>query len=175
MEEQSHSESIEELLAGLNHPDPDRRIDVLKSIQPSDVKDPSLLHELRLTANGDPDRKVQVAAKRVLKAAGIKPLRRTRLFSVDVGKGDFWLGVSIWFGLNIFLFFCANAQFSSSEPFIISIPLLLNIGLLLLFAFTRPQIAYGMLAGFGTLLVITLCLGLFLMAACFLPGIISNR
>lgn len=103
-------------------------------------------------------------------------------------KKDFWLGVGLWFGLNIILSLCvwgANAMLltgisssgdSSSTAYdlysILSailgcLPLLINIGLIIYFAFTRSQIALGMLAGFGIALLITICLGVIFTVWCF--------
>jgi hypothetical protein len=112
-------------------------------------------------------------------------------------KKDFWRGVGLFFGLNILLALCswgANALFFSwaypaaypvgGPPTKIAdlvrvvnlilslLPWMLNIGLIVYFAFTRGQIALGMLAGFGIALAIVICLGVILTIACFVnpPG-----
>src|SRR5574341_1600681 len=103
-------------------------------------------------------------------------------------KKDFWRGVGLWFGLNILLALCSwgvNAALvpvvyppdGSSTPLanaypVISLilgalPLLINIGLIIYFALTRSQIALGMLAGFGSALLITICLGVVFAVWCF--------
>jgi len=103
-------------------------------------------------------------------------------------KKDFWIGVGLFFGLNIVLGICfAGASVAlSSAAFpadgsgtafsdlysilscILSLlPWLINIGLMLYFAFTRSQIALGMLAGFGAALLITICVGVIFAAYCF--------
>jgi len=102
-------------------------------------------------------------------------------------KKDFWLGVGLWFGLNILMTLCSwgangllfsllssTADYNSSFDIyslvyliLSAIPLLINIGLIIYFAFTRSQIALGMLAGFGIALLIVICLGVIFTAACF--------
>ena len=103
-------------------------------------------------------------------------------------KKDFWIGVGLFFGLNILLGICfagasvalSSAAFpadGSSTTFsdlysilscILSLlPWLINIGLMLYFAFTRSQVALGMLAGFGAALLITICVGVIFAAYCF--------
>jgi hypothetical protein len=103
-------------------------------------------------------------------------------------KKDFWRGVGLWFGLNIILALCSwgastainyraytpegpNPQLVAILPLVSFmlgfIPLLINIGLILFFAFTRSQIALGMLAAFGIALLITIILGVIAAVACF--------
>lgn len=102
-------------------------------------------------------------------------------------KKDFWIGVGIWFGLNILMGLCVggvNAMQMSminsdaSNPTLRTInftlfmllgilPFVVNIGLIVYFAFTRGQIALGMLAGFGMALALVIFLGIFLSASCF--------
>ena len=103
-------------------------------------------------------------------------------------KRDFWLGVGLWFGLNILLALCSwgastainNRAYTPSGPntqlvdilplvsFMLGfIPLLINIGLIVFFAFTRSQIALGMLAGFGIALFFSIILGVIFAVACF--------
>ena len=100
---------------------------------------------------------------------------------------DFWRGVGLWFGLNILTCLCSwgvnTAQLSmmSADPsnsalrnidsilFILLgvLPFIVNIGLIVYFAFTRSQIALGMLAGFGIVLALVILLGIFLSITCF--------
>ena len=102
-------------------------------------------------------------------------------------KRDFWIGVGLWFGLNIVLTLCSwgaqgllfgllssTVDYNSSVDVYTlvslimgAIPLLVNIGLIVYFAFTRSQIALGMLAGFGIALLLVICLGVIFTAACF--------
>jgi hypothetical protein len=172
-EEHRPTKNTDELLAGLNHSDPTKRIEVIKSLDSSDIQDQRIISELRLTANGDPDPRVQSAAKATLKSFGLSSLAPRKFSSDDTSKNDFRFGVALWFILNLVLFFCSASQFASSRPSLGYMPLFINIGLFIYFSFTRRQVAYGMLAGFGSLLVITLCLGVVLMAVCFLPGIVA--
>jgi hypothetical protein len=103
-------------------------------------------------------------------------------------KKDFWRGVGLWFGLNILLGLCNwgastamnNMAYTPNGPntqlvdilplvsFMLGfIPLLINIGLIVFFAFTRSQIALGMLAGFGIALLFSIILGVIFAVACF--------
>lgn len=104
-------------------------------------------------------------------------------------KRDFWIGVGLFFGLNILLTACQwglgaglitiTSNFDSSIPdssplasifaiFFYAMPWVINVGLLIYFAFTRSQIALGMLAGFGIALLLVICLGVIFTAVCFL-------
>ena len=101
---------------------------------------------------------------------------------------DFWRGVGLWWGLNILLALCSWGGFTlfgysgvmfdgSTSTYsdlysvlscVLSLlPWILNIGLIIYFAFTRSQIALGMLAGFGIALLITICLGVIFTVWCF--------
>ncbi len=103
-------------------------------------------------------------------------------------KKDFWIGVGLFFGLNILMSLCglglsvgmtsmmytpdgtttALADVYPAVSCILgALPLLINIGLIVYFAFTRTQIALGMVAGFGIAFLLTLCLGLIFTAWCF--------
>jgi hypothetical protein len=103
-------------------------------------------------------------------------------------KKDFRIGIALFFGLNILLALCSwgltALLFSSTLAFdssntqayniysvlscvIGALPLVINIGLILYFAFTRSQIALGMVTGFGIALLITICLGVIFTAYCF--------
>jgi hypothetical protein len=183
MEEPAPQKSIDELLTDLNDPDPTRRLDVLKFLVASGIKDQRILNELRLIANGDPDPGVRDVARKAMRSlvsnAGVDN-------RVDKKK-DFWRGVGLFFGLNIVMALCSwgastalynmtytpdgtNTQFVdvySMVSFMLgAIPLLINIGLIVYFAFTRRQIALGMLAGFGIALLLSIILGVIIAVAC---------
>ena len=100
-------------------------------------------------------------------------------------KKDFRLGIALFFGLNIVLGLCSWGGVAFGLPFIGDgstqfsnlysvltcvigiLPWLINIGLFIYFALTRSQIAYGMVAGFGIALLITICLGVIFTTWCF--------
>lgn len=99
-------------------------------------------------------------------------------------KKDFWLGFGLWWVLNILLTLCqwgvSIALFSipstdETLATVVSIgtmilyilPWLINIGLIIYLAFTRSQMALGMLAGFGSALALVICLGVIATVACF--------
>lgn len=101
-------------------------------------------------------------------------------------KRDFWIGVGLFFALNIALTLCQWGLIAVSLEFTVSgsdsvssalasifylvftlAPWVVNIGLIVFFAFTRSQIALGMVAGFGIALAIVICLGLIFTAWCF--------
>jgi hypothetical protein len=96
-------------------------------------------------------------------------------------KKDFWIGVGIWVGLNLllglinivffnFIYIIPNLPdglYTILGWAVMIFPYVLNIGLLIYFALTRSQIALGMLAAFGAVLLIVICLGLIFMVACF--------
>lgn len=184
MEENPPQKSIDELLADLNDPDPTRRVDVLHSLAGSGIDDQRILNELRLTAKGDPDPGVRDAARKVIRSLAINSGIRIPAEK----KKDFWRGVGLFFGLNIVMALCSwgastalynmtytpngtNTQLVdvySTVSFILGvIPLLINIGLIVFFAFTRSQIALGMLAGFGIALLLSIILGVIIAVACF--------
>ncbi len=95
-------------------------------------------------------------------------------------RRDFWLGVGLFYLLNIVLW-GLNALFfgvlsNLDIPYNVMdtitliaglLPYAINIGLIIFLAFKRPQMALGMLAGFGIAMAIVVCLGLIFMAACF--------
>ncbi len=101
-------------------------------------------------------------------------------------RKDFWLGFIGWFVLNGILFglsylastLLTNVTFPTDMTNVGDVimglysllgclPLILNIGLMIFFAFTRAQIALGMLTAFGIMLFITVCLGILATVACF--------
>lgn len=103
-------------------------------------------------------------------------------------KKDFWRGFGLWWGLNILLALCSWGLTALVYSFAITpdgpvtpyydiysnlscilgtIPLVINIGLMIYLAFTRSQMALGMLAAFGVALFITICLGVIFTVWCF--------
>lgn len=185
MEEPAPQKSIDEFLSDLNDPDPTRRLDVIKFLVASGIKDERILNQLRLIANGDPDPGVRDVARKAMRPlvsnAGV-PDRSD-------AKKDFWRGVGLFFGLNIVMGLCiwgasavlANMTYTPNGPneqlvnvypvvsFMLGlIPLLINIGLIVFFAFTRRQIALGMLTGFGIALSISIILGVIFAVACII-------
>jgi len=122
------------------------------------------------------------------KPAGSSWFERKEYVDEAEKKRDFWIGVGLWFGLNFVMGLCVwgisaallsmtypsegiNEQFANLYPAINCIlnllPWVINIGLIVYFAFTRSQIALGMVAGFGIALAIAICLGVIFMIACF--------
>lgn len=102
-------------------------------------------------------------------------------------RRDFWIGVGLWWGLNILLSICqyglafglfavspdsissdwlSSPLFSILSWLLTLLPWIINIGLIIYFAFTRSQIALGMLAGFGIALAIVICLGVIFTVWC---------
>ena len=102
-------------------------------------------------------------------------------------KKDFWIGFWLWWGLNIALTLCGwgiyviyvgalgtdyssltNSDLLTSLMCILQLaPWVINIGLILYFAFTRSQVAYGMMAGFGSALALSICIGVVFTVWCF--------
>ena len=183
MEEPAPQKSIDELLADLNDPDPTRRMDVIKFLVSSGIKDQRILKQLGLIANGDPDPGVRDAARKAMRSLMGNATVLTRADE----KKDFWRGVGLFFGLNIVMALCswgasaalANMTYTPNGPneqlvnvypvvsFMLGlVPLLINIGLIVFFAFTRPRVALGMLAGFGIALLISIILGVIFAVAC---------
>lgn len=96
-------------------------------------------------------------------------------------RRDFWLGVGLFFGLNLALWGLGALFFGvlynldipyevvNTISIVVSfLPYVINIGLIILLAFKRPQMALGMLAGFGIALLIVVCLFLITLAVCFI-------
>ncbi|RIK29888.1 MAG: hypothetical protein DCC56_10950 [Anaerolineae bacterium] len=122
---------------------------------------------------------------------GSKPSWLTRKEYTDAAekRKDFWIGVVLFFVLNIALVLCqwglgfgamtvapnglGSDDFSTTLTTIVSwifilLPWVINIGLIVFFAFTRSQIALGMVAGFGIALAIVICLGIVFTIWCFI-------
>lgn len=94
-------------------------------------------------------------------------------------RRDFWLGVGLFFGLNIALWGLSalffGVLYNLDIPYdvvniilTVVLPYVLNVGLIIFLAFKRPQMALGMLAGFGIALLIVVCLFLITAAVCFI-------
>lgn len=98
-------------------------------------------------------------------------------------KKDFWLGFGLWWGLNIVLTLCqwglgmvlysipssgeTLAMVSSVMSIIFyALPWVINVGLIIYLAFVRGYMALGMLAGFGSVLALTICLSVIAAVAC---------
>lgn len=79
--------------------------------------------------------------------------------------GDFWVGFIGWFVINFLLF---NLQTSLNINLLI--PLVINIVGIGVVYNLRPRIAIAALSAFGTLLVVTICIGIFFYAICFSGG-----
>ena len=104
-------------------------------------------------------------------------------------KKEFWYGVGLFFVMNIvmglcfwgvqFAAFAAVDSIGGMNPTLTNLvsglsailgflPFIINVGVIIyLVVKNRPQVALGMLAGFGVALVIVICLGVILMGACF--------
>ena len=103
-------------------------------------------------------------------------------------KRDFWRGVGLWFGINIAMALCSwgvsamllgqmartsdpNSPifntYSIANTILGLVPWMVNIGLIIYFALTRSQVALGMVAAFGFVLFLVICLGIIFAIACF--------
>lgn len=142
------------------------------------ISDAKVVEALKQIASADPSGSVRKEAKKSLKELGIEapPL------SPELAKKrrDFWIGFGIFFGLNFVLWLCSfgasSLLYTPDIPYEISsilgivitfLPWIVNIGLIIFLAFKRPQMALGMLAGFGVALLIVVCLFLITLAVCF--------
>jgi uncharacterized membrane protein len=117
-----------------------------------------------------------------------KPAWLTRKEYTDLAekKKDFRRGFWLWWGLNVLL--CLTSWLVSAfvtSPLLYSqnnlansaanaltlvlglVPFVINVGLMIYFAFTRSQIALGMLAAFGAALAVVIVLGVIFTIACF--------
>lgn len=114
---------------------------------------------------------------------------KQKIYETDAEKKkDFRRGIALFFGLNILMGLCSwgvavlfysslfttdftnnpvSNLYSTLSCILGALPLFINVGLILFFAFTRSQIALGMVAGFGIAFLITICLGVIFTAWCF--------
>jgi hypothetical protein len=164
-----------ELSAELDNPNPLRRMHAIISLSQTDIWDEKLLDKLRFIAKADPDQNVRGAAEKAIRPfhSLIKKTERDRS---SIGNSiqesgniwDIWIGIGLFFGINLVLYFLFSwggwdLTFIGFTPFII------NIGMIIYFAFTRRNIAYGLMLGFGISLFLALFAGVFLMLSCFMP------
>ncbi|MBV6397404.1 MAG: hypothetical protein HFACDABA_03018 [Anaerolineales bacterium] len=172
---------IEKFLQDLQSSDISTRRQGIQSARGQNITDARVVEALKTLASNDPAGSVRKEAKKSLKELGIEP----PLLAPELAakRRDFWLGVGIFFGLNLLLWAIQIAvyalvttlapDFSNSDAMTIIgialnlIPWVINIGLLIFLAFKRPQMALGMLAGFGISLLIVVCLFLITLAVCF--------
>ncbi len=169
---------IEKLLEELQSERPYRQRDAAQTIAREKLADARIVEALKTIASSDPNDVARNAAKKALTALGVEPPP----LGPELAKKrrDFWLGVGLFFGLNLLLwlvdigllalFSNANLPDSASSTLgmiVTFLPFVLNIGLLIFLAFKRPQMALGMLAGFGIALLIVICLALLFAAVCF--------
>jgi len=102
-------------------------------------------------------------------------------------RKDFWIGFIGWFVMNAALgglsvlfsgllssilantndFETISAITNYLGIFLSCLPLLINVGVMTYFAYTRDQIAMGMLVAFGTVFLLVICLGIIATVACF--------
>jgi hypothetical protein len=167
MEASSFKKSIEEWLVELNDPQAEHRRDALTALVGSGTLDDRLVNELKLIARGDPDLKIQLLAKKVLKAHGIKihpqtsyqpGVKQTQLLF----SSEFWMGFFLCPILNFILFLGLQSFALIANRNIIALQIVLNIVLLIFFWLTRKNVALGMLAAFVFLLVTSICLVLYI-------------
>ena len=174
-------DEIEKLLEQLRNERPYTRRDAAQSVASQKLKDARLVEALNTIAANDANDVARNAAKKALTALGVTlpPLGP----ELAKKRRDFWMGVGLFFGLNILLWVCqfgllaifSNSNLSSDVTGVLSLviyllPWVLNIGLIIFLAFTRSQMALGMLAGFGIALVIVVCLLALWIGYCFLSG-----
>ncbi|MCC6299999.1 MAG: hypothetical protein IT314_11925 [Anaerolineales bacterium] len=115
---------------------------------------------------------------------GSKWLTRKEYTDPAEKKKDFWIGVALFFVLNVVLTLCqwglgygvtsAAPDLNASSTLgtilmwvFLLLPWAINIGLIIYFAFTRSQIALGMVAGFGIALFLVICAGVIFTIWCF--------
>ena len=174
---------IESILQDLQSADTKVRRHRIQALREQNVADERIIETLKTLAAGDPAGSVRKEAKKSLKEMGIQPPP----LGPELAKKrrDFWLGVGLFFLLNIVLYginFAVSLVLSSiSLPYETTstfntilfnailgfLPFIINIGALIFLAFKRPQMALGMLAGFGISLAIVVCLFLITLVVCF--------
>ncbi len=186
MDQQPLENELDKLLEELGSKEPARRKEAAKGITEQNISDQRIVDALKHMASSDPNGSARNEAKKTLTAFGITPppldpelARKQR---------DFWIGFGLWFGLNILMtlavwgtMMALSAVYSSGNQYgtFISnaanalslivgfVPYVVNIGLVIYFAIKRPQIALGMLVGFGVTFAIVVCLGVIATVACF--------
>ena len=171
----------ESILQDLQSADTTVRRYRIQALREQSTTDEGIIEALKTLAAGDPAGSVRKEAKKTLKSMGIEPPP----LSPELAKKrrDFWMGVGLFFGLNIVLWIfqiafywlitTLDADLMYSDAIGVVglmlglLPWLVNIGLIIFLAFKRPQMALGMLAGFGISLLIVVCLFLITLAVCF--------
>jgi membrane-associated HD superfamily phosphohydrolase len=170
----SQEPNLENLLADLQSGNNRRQIEAAQIVREQNIADERVIEALKHIAAQHENNSVRKAAQSALIALGITP---PPLDPVLIQKRrDFWLGVGLFFVLNIVLWVLSVLLVvvldNLNIPYAFSLiagffPYVVNIGLIIFLAFKRPQMALGMLGGFGIALAIVVCLGLIFMAACF--------
>jgi hypothetical protein len=79
---------------------------------------------------------------------------------------DFWLGVILFFTLNGIFYLISNLV-SFDLSYVGIAAFLVNAAILVLTSRERPKFASGMLFSLGSLFLLGLCAGIFLIATCF--------
>ena len=175
---------IESILQDLQSSDTTVRRYRIQALREQNVADERIIEALKTLASSDPAGSVRKDAKKTLKSMGIEPPP----LSPELAKKrrDFWMGVGLFFGLNIVLWIfqiafywlitTLDADLMYSDAIGVVglmlglLPWLVNIGLIIFLAFKRPQMALGMLAGFGMALLLVVCLLALWIGYCFVTG-----
>lgn len=179
MSEVPPESEIEEYLKDLQNNDSTVRRYRVQTLREQKVSDGRVVEALKHLAANDPAGSIRKEAKKSLKEMGIEPPP----LGPELAKKrrDFWIGVGLYFGLNFLMWACqfgvallwssSNTYTWGQTDWILTIinllPWVVNIGLIIFLAFKRPQMALGMLAGFGIALLIVVCLFLITLAVCF--------
>ena len=170
---------IEDFLKDLQSADTTVRRHRIQALREQNIADERIVEALKMLAAGDPAGSVRKDAKKTLKSTGIEAPPLTPELAKK--RRDFWMGVGLYFGLNFVMWagqfglyivlssISLDYDLTSTITTIAGfLPYLINIGLIIFLAFKRPQMALGMLAGFGILLLIVVCLFLITLAVCFI-------
>ncbi|MEW5939199.1 MAG: hypothetical protein AB1750_06040 [Chloroflexota bacterium] len=158
-----------------------RRNKVL-SLREQRASDSQVVDALKHLVANDPAGSVRKEAKKSLNELGIQPPP----LGPELAKKrrDFWIGVGLYFGLNLALrifqygvyalLLLGNTYTWGQTDWMFTIvnllPWVINIGLIIFLAFKRPQMALGMLAGFGIALLLVVCLLALWIGYCFVTG-----
>jgi hypothetical protein len=176
MDASAFKKSVEEWLVELNDPQAEHRRDTLNALTGSSTLDDRLVDELKLIARGDPDLKLQLLAKKVLKSHGIKILPQISYQSSlkqsrPPSSSEFWISFFLSPVLNFILFYAllANRALVANRN-ILTLQLVVNVVLLVFFWLTRKNIALGMLAALGFFVLILICFLFYLSWSCFPDG-----
>ncbi|MBI1877617.1 MAG: HEAT repeat domain-containing protein [Chloroflexi bacterium] len=177
MAEAPTEEEIEKLLQELANEETYRRKLAAEKLGELGVNNERIISALEAVVSNDPNRYVQLAARKALEALTHQSYTSITMPSPALdsspasepasgsNKRDFIAGFIGWFGVNGLLL-CALLTFDISgegSSAFAALVLLINIGLPIYFGFTRRRVAVGMLAAFAISLVLTAALT----AACF--------